>query len=181
MPTHMRMRRRGRSRRWRSRLVGTWCLATGSTPRHAAGHQLLAHELAHVVQQGQHGSATAVPARLSVAPAHDPAEHAAHRIAGPAAGHGPSTPRACQAAFGSGASASPRAARLLRRWLVPCRRIIYLDANVFDQISRGNTAAANALTQLRSSGELRVPQSAFQELTVQPQIPRTAVRCNGCS
>ena len=28
-------------------------------PWHPAGHQLLAHELAHVVRQGRHGSATA--------------------------------------------------------------------------------------------------------------------------
>ena len=74
----------------------------------------------------------------------------------------------------------PRAARL-HPGAAPPARIIYLDANVFDQISRGNTAAANALTQLRRPGaELRVPQSAFQELTVQPQIPERPWR-NGCS
>jgi hypothetical protein len=57
----------------------------------------------------------------------------------------------------------------------PSRRIIYIDANVFDQINRGNQAAAQSLNQLRASGaDLRVSQWTYRELVQQPDIPRTA-------
>lgn len=54
-------------------------------------------------------------------------------------------------------------------------RIVYIDANVIDQINRGNAAAAKALQQLRNSGaDIRISQQAYNELVVQPDIPRTA-------
>lgn len=54
-------------------------------------------------------------------------------------------------------------------------RTIILDANVVDQISRGNTAAATELRALlRSGATVYVSQQAFNELVVQPELPRTA-------
>jgi hypothetical protein len=48
-------------------------------PATAAGHRLLAHELAHVVQQA--GNATAVPGRLTIGRSDGPAEREADRVA----------------------------------------------------------------------------------------------------
>ncbi|QDU25644.1 hypothetical protein ETAA8_07140 [Anatilimnocola aggregata] len=54
-------------------------------------------------------------------------------------------------------------------------RKVLLDANVIEQIGRGNEAAANALKQLRASGaEILVSEQAFDEMVNKPDIPRTA-------
>jgi hypothetical protein len=55
------------------------------------------------------------------------------------------------------------------------RRVVYIDANVIDQINRGNVNAANTLRQIISSGiEVRIPRQAYYELVNQPAIPREA-------
>ena len=56
----------------------------------------------------------------------------------------------------------------------PVRRIIYLDANVLDQINRGNVDAANALRGLIQTADVRVSNWTHRELVVQPDLPRTA-------
>lgn len=54
-------------------------------------------------------------------------------------------------------------------------RVILLDANVIEQIGRGNQAAANALRQLRASGAtIYVSHQAYTEMVDNPAIPRTA-------
>jgi hypothetical protein len=65
----------------------------------------------------------------------------------------------------------------------PGVRMILIDADVIDQISRGNAQAAQALLRLRSTATIYISQQAFNELTSQPgtmiagigpDLPRTA-------
>jgi len=59
--------------------------------------------------------------------------------------------------------------------VAPPARVVYIDANVIDQINRGNTAAANALKKMLADGvEVRITQQAYNEMVVNPEIPRTA-------
>jgi hypothetical protein len=54
-------------------------------------------------------------------------------------------------------------------------RTVILDANVVDQINRGNQQAANSLNQMRRSGDrVYVSRQAYNEMVNQPAIPRTA-------
>ncbi len=54
-------------------------------------------------------------------------------------------------------------------------RTIILDANVIDQLNRGNEGAANSVREMRRAGDtLYVSQQAYNELAVNPMIPRTA-------
>ncbi len=53
-------------------------------------------------------------------------------------------------------------------------RKLVLDANVVDQINRGNADAADALSKMRRNGDtVYVSQQAYNELVTQPAIPRT--------
>jgi hypothetical protein len=56
------------------------------------------------------------------------------------------------------------------------RRTLYLDANVFDQINRGNLDAARTLRRLLDDPnvDVRVPPWIHRELVDQPDLPRTA-------
>jgi predicted nucleic acid-binding protein len=55
-------------------------------------------------------------------------------------------------------------------------RKILLDANVIDQINRGNEEAAKKLIQLRKEGHhIWVARQTYEELVVKPFIPRTRV------
>jgi Domain of unknown function (DUF4157) len=57
----------------------------------------------------------------------------------------------------------------------PAPRVVYIDANVVDQINRGNQPAAQALQQMRASGTVvRIAPFQYNEAVVQPDIPRTA-------
>jgi hypothetical protein len=54
-------------------------------------------------------------------------------------------------------------------------RTLVIDANVVDQINRGNTDAANALKRMIDGGDtVYVSSQAYKELVEQPDIPRTA-------
>jgi hypothetical protein len=54
-------------------------------------------------------------------------------------------------------------------------RTLVIDANVVDQINRGNAPAANALKQMIAAGDtVYVSSQAYKELVEQPAIPRTA-------
>lgn len=142
------------------------------------GRQLIAHELVHTLQQSHVCGLNAQ--RLSVAPDSDPlelnAEHISQRMM---LSHSYSLQTASDE---SRAKIAP--VRYLYRksptggpggGLLPLRRIVYIDANVIDQINRGNQAAAAALQQLRTSGaDLRLSKWAYLELVGKPEIPRTA-------
>jgi hypothetical protein len=54
------------------------------------------------------------------------------------------------------------------------RRIVYLDANVFTQIIRGNTRAAETLLRLLPTADVRISHWTYRELVVRPGNPRTA-------
>lgn len=56
-------------------------------------------------------------------------------------------------------------------------RVVYLDADVFDQINRGNARAAQSLRTLLADPNVKVavPPWVRRELVDQPEIPRTAV------
>ncbi len=54
------------------------------------------------------------------------------------------------------------------------RRIIFIDANVVDQIQRGNQQAAARLKTLLSTSQVFISQQAYNELVHQPAIKRTA-------
>jgi hypothetical protein len=57
----------------------------------------------------------------------------------------------------------------------PQARVVYIDANVVDQINRGNEGAANGLRQMRASGvDVRIAPFQYNELVTRPDIPRTA-------
>ena len=54
-------------------------------------------------------------------------------------------------------------------------RTIIIDANVIDQINRGNKAAADKLLELKRGGnKIWTAHQSHNELIVQPLIPRTA-------
>jgi predicted nucleic acid-binding protein len=53
-------------------------------------------------------------------------------------------------------------------------RTIVIDANVVEQIGRGNQQAADALRAMRNQGDtIYVTQQAYNEMVVNPAIPRT--------
>lgn len=143
-------------------------------PSTAPGRRLLAHELAHTIQQGE--GAAGPQARLEVAPVDDPLEAEADRLAARAL-----SGTAAGGAAAPGLAATPSAPRV-HRTPPPGSpppagpaRIVYIDANVLDQINRGNVAAANQLKQLLASGvEVRIGQQAYNEMVTNPAIPRTA-------
>src|SRR5262249_5215767 len=49
-----------------------------------------------------------------------------------------------------------------------------IDANVLDQINRGNASAANSLLALSARGEVYISQQAYNEAVVNPLMPRQA-------
>ncbi len=146
------------------------------------GRRLIAHELAHTIQQGAAGQAGGLQARLEVAPVDDPLEAEADRLAasalsGTAAGGAaapgaqapistPSTPSRLRVHRDPPTAGTPPP--------TPPPRVVYIDANVIDQISRGNVPAATQLKQLLSQGvEVRIGQQAYNEMVHNPGIPRT--------
>lgn len=58
---------------------------------------------------------------------------------------------------------------------VSSKRRIIIDANVIDQINRGNQQAASTLLQLHTSSELYISRQAYNELTINGEIPRSKV------
>src|SRR3954468_10318736 len=53
-------------------------------------------------------------------------------------------------------------------------RTILIDANVIEQIGRGNQQAADALRNMRARGDrVYVTQQAYNEMVNNPAIPRT--------
>jgi hypothetical protein len=131
-------------------------------PGTPAGDRLLAHELTHVVQQ----RATPAARANGVSSPHDPAEVEADRIAG-----GELSGAAVPLVRSSG--------RIVARQTgggAPPGRIVYLDANVLQEIARGNAPAATALRGLLGSGaQVLISEHAYQELVTNLQIPRSAV------
>jgi hypothetical protein len=147
-------------------------------PTTGPGRSLLAHELTHAVQQPLYLADP--PSELVVACNDDSLEASARQAyaevlsdsaqpvsmsARPlSALVGRAVALCRQPAPGGPGSAAP-----------PVQRIVYIDANVIDQINRGNASAAKALRDiLGSGGEVRVPMRAYSELVKQPEIPRTA-------
>lgn len=56
-------------------------------------------------------------------------------------------------------------------------RTLVIDANVVDQINRGNTDAANALKRMIDGGDtVYVSSQAYKELVEQPDIPEPPPR-----
>jgi predicted nucleic acid-binding protein len=55
------------------------------------------------------------------------------------------------------------------------RRRVVLDANVIEQINRGNDAAATRLRELVATADVYISQRAHVESVVDPKIPRTEV------
>jgi len=137
-------------------------------PHTPAGQQLLAHELVHVVQQG---ATPLLPTRISHL--EDAEERQAEHIAASIFHNEPLSVSAYTSHVG-----------ILNRQTTPpptdptspvSRRIVYIDASVFDQINRGNQAAANALRNMRSSGvDIRITEWTSREMLQQPELPRTA-------
>ena len=58
----------------------------------------------------------------------------------------------------------------------PAQRVVHIDANVCDQICRGNQPAAQRLRALLNDPNVtvRISPAAYAELVTQPAIPRTA-------
>jgi predicted nucleic acid-binding protein len=56
----------------------------------------------------------------------------------------------------------------------PPRRVILIDANVLEQINRGNQGAATTLRTLIRNADVYISQQAFNESVQNPAIPRTA-------
>jgi hypothetical protein len=56
----------------------------------------------------------------------------------------------------------------------PPVQAILIDANVLDQVNRGNRAAAHALKRLSASGSLYISQQAYNEAVTDPAFRRTA-------
>lgn len=54
-------------------------------------------------------------------------------------------------------------------------RTVMIDANVIDQINRGNVQAANALAELAKTETVYISRQAYVELVAQPAIPRMAI------
>ena|GEM_PF-5371627 len=52
--------------------------------------------------------------------------------------------------------------------------MLLLDANVIDQCNRGNQGAADALRARVADSDVFVSQQAYNEMVVQPELPRTA-------
>jgi Domain of unknown function (DUF4157) len=144
------------------------------------GRRLLAHELTHVIQQR---GLTLSNSELIIAPTNsiyenEPSQIADHMISksGTVDQHRNSNvavSHSVQANYLHRQPTSPPSGSAGGG--APPRRIIYVDANVFDQINRNNQVAANTLKQMTSSGaDVRVSQFTYDELVTKPAIPRTA-------
>jgi uncharacterized protein DUF4157 len=110
-------------------------------PGTAAGNRLLAHELAHVVQQS--GGRAGRSSRGQEGRGAESGQVQLQRD--PAAG------------------GSPQAGRR-----------ILIDGNLLDQINRGNAPAATQLNALCQTAKVYIAQQAYNEVVVNPQIPRMA-------
>ena len=148
-------------------------------PGNQEGRQLLAHELAHTLQQrsnppeysrnvdiaeSKDGSeeeaqclgptvAFAFPERSSE-PVND--SHVSVRTSSE---HG--LQRSSHVGRGQNAPAAPPGQQ-------PGPRLVLIDANVIGEINRGNVAAAEALLRLQRSGQVYLSRQAYAELTHQP-------------
>jgi hypothetical protein len=54
------------------------------------------------------------------------------------------------------------------------QRMVIIDANVLDQINRGNASAANSLLNLAARREVFISQQAYNEAVLNPLMPLTA-------
>ncbi len=138
-----------------------------SHPNSLTDDHLLAHEIAHVVQQRRGGSGPSDAAQEA------DAERAARAVQS-------GSPATVTKASASGV---PQFAPPTSSGSVPPHRVILIDADVIDQLNRGNANAAKTLRELLSSADVYISQQAFNELTAQPgtmiagvgpDIPRTA-------
>jgi hypothetical protein len=121
-------------------------------PGTSEGQRLLAHELTHVIQQS-------APEEISISESNKTIS------SGSFFPHGERRPGIGNHLFRqtTGGSAGEG----------PTKRIIYLDANVFDEINRGNTRAADLLRNYGQTAEVHIGNTVYQQLVVKPNWPET--------
>lgn len=145
-----------------------------STP---AGQRLLAHELTHTIQQGR--ASAGERAGLEVSSPDDSMERAAHQIAESVMSDG-SAPSALMNYSAPLVRSGP--ARLHRQVppaappaVIPAPRVVYLDTNVIDQITRGNKDVVAALRKMQANGDtIRIARPNYTELMrMNPQLNET--------
>jgi hypothetical protein len=139
--------------------------ANAPPPQSKEGQRLLAHELAHVVQQ-QAGADVAEPSETSI-DAEREADGAATAFA-----RGDTFAVRARSGVTVACETDPPTTQ---EPATPERRVIYLDKSVFDQINRNNRKAASTLQSLRAEADVRIADWTYYELVERPDFPRTKV------
>jgi hypothetical protein len=137
-------------------------------PETQAGSRILAHELAHVVQQAQ----GVVPSLAAAGTAGDRFEQEAERAAGVVTGQ--SSGRADGAVAAAVGDRAPRVQRLVRRSLVNCPA----GQNPFSADRRAAELLDNAITRIDAAQAARPADPANADVVAVGNAMRTAFRLN---